>query len=90
MYASSPLHRAQHTEQVTGGWIARRTEHPRQALGRGPSLLRQALEANRRVDVVTQDCIAGLAVARQKLVDRFREQGIPERRVALGAPSWCP
>jgi hypothetical protein len=60
-----------HIKQVARLWVAPRPQHPHEALGRPAGLLAQRLKANRGIDVIAQDRLAGLRVAGQKALQGF-------------------
>jgi hypothetical protein len=71
MNAFTLLKMSDHIKQVARLWVAPRPQHPHEALGRPAGLLAQRLKANRGIDVIAQDRLAGLRVAGQKALQGF-------------------
>jgi hypothetical protein len=76
---------AEHGEEVARLRIAARTEHAHEALGRRAGGAAERLEADRRIDVVAQDGLAGLEVAFQHARHRFLQKRLAEVGIAPGA-----
>ena len=68
--------------------ISARPEHADEALGRRVGRLAQLFEADRRLDVVAQDRLAGVDVATQHRVDPFAQQRLAERRIFRDVPLY--
>lgn len=77
------LQMADDGEQVARLWVTGRAEHADQALGRRPGLRAKPFEADRCLDVVTQNRLAAIYVAGKHGLDAFLEQCIPEFRIGL-------
>jgi len=71
----------QHIEQIAGLRIAAGAEHADEALGLGAGGLAQLLEADRRLDVIAQDRLAGVDVAGEHCIDSFAQQRVGESPV---------
>src|SRR5271165_2811392 len=84
-YARLFLQITDDAEEIARLRIAARTEHADQALSRRVSRLAELLEANRRLDVVAQDRLAGLDIARQHGVDAFAQEIFREGGIARHA-----
>jgi hypothetical protein len=75
-------------EQIPGLRIAAWTQHSHQAFRRPFGSKAQFLESDRRVDVVTQDRLSRIEVARQKTFDSFPKQFLSVLAIRLeGDPS---
>src|ERR1043166_4786330 len=72
-------------EQIARAWISVRTEHPHEALGRRAGRTCELREANRSVDIVAQDGLAGLQISGQEQLDSLLEQRLAESRIAGGS-----
>jgi hypothetical protein len=59
-------------EEVACVRVAARAEHAHQALGRRPRPSREFLEADRRVDLVVQDRLADIHIARERRIYTLR------------------
>src|SRR5213078_4416549 len=73
--------RSYDAEEVFGAGIAASGKHAMQALGGLSHLGRERLEADGRVHQVAQHRLAGLRIAGQVSIDRFREHGVAKSRV---------
>src|SRR5882757_7941098 len=72
---------ADDAEQIARLRVAARPEHADQALRRGAQRAAQLLEALGCLDVVTQDGLAGVDIAREHRLDRFLDECFAERRI---------
>src|SRR6266700_4367837 len=83
MHARTLLQITDHAEQIFGLRVAARPKHADQAFrrcaGRGPELL----EADRCLDVVAQDRLAGIHVARKQGVDALAQERLRKFYVTL-------
>src|SRR5450759_3910640 len=83
MHARLLLQIADHAEKVLGLRVAARTKHTDQALRRRASCYPEFFKADRRLDVVAQDYLAGLHVAGEHRVDALAQKRLGKFRVAL-------
>jgi hypothetical protein len=73
---------ADDAEEVTRLRIAARAEHADEALRLRAGRLTKLLEADRRLDVVAQDRLAGVDIAGEHGVDAFAQQRFAESGIA--------
>lgn len=74
-----------HRKHVTHLGIPFWPEHAHETLARYVEDLGEFLEPHRRVDIVTQHCLAGIDVTGEQSFDSFLQQSLTERGVPLGA-----
>lgn len=79
------LQRLQDRHEIARSWISRRAEHALHTFRGAFDLDAELLEADGRVDVVSQQCLAGGQVACQEFIDGFGEQRTAEACIAAGA-----
>src|SRR5580698_326683 len=79
------LKMSEDAKQVLGGRVAIWTEHSHEAVGGDGGRLFELPKANRGVDIVAQDCAAGLLVAGEHQLDRFPKQRLAKPRFPPGA-----
>src|SRR6516164_7649431 len=77
---------AEHAEEVARLRVAARPEHADQALGRCRGRRAQLLEADRGLDVVAQDSLAGVDIAGQHGVDPLAQQRLAVSGIACDLP----
>jgi len=65
-------------KQITSLRVPGRPEHPHEALGRMTRALRQFVEANGGVNVISQHDFTRLYISRDKALDRLAQQFLPE------------
>ena len=85
VHALNFLYRCEDAGKIGGRRATFRPEHTHQTLGWNLRTLFQVLKPKRRVDVVSQDGLAGFKVSVQDALYGFAQKGLPEIRVALGA-----
>ena len=73
-----------HRKQVTRLGITFWPEHAHEALARLVEDLGEFLEPDRRIDIVTQHCLAGIDITSKQALDPFLQQGLAKRRIPLG------
>jgi hypothetical protein len=77
------LQKADYLEQVIRARIARRSQHPHQALGRDARRCGEVGEADGRVNVIAEDSFPGSYVAGEHRFDSFAKKLLSEFRIAL-------
>ena len=84
MYALLLLQVMDHRKQVARLRIPFRPEHSHETLARLVENLREFLKPNRRIDIVTQHCLAGIDITGEQAFDPFLQQGLAKRRIRDG------